>query len=315
MVISKNTVLVLGAGASEPYALLTGGELKNRIISQVADTSMPIGRAVVEAGFLSDSVTTFRDKLRMAPLSIDRFLQTQPSFLELGKFAIAAALLPCEDESRFLNPLSSGDWYSYLLGNLLPPAFDDLRSNKLSVITFNFDRSFERRLYLAIRDTYDADEDVWRRLAQTFPIVHVHGMLGRPRWLETSDTGHAPPAALNYGEIVTVTQLKECATQIHLVHQSGDTGELKRAKLLIEPADIVAFIGFSFDPDNLAKIGCPALLHNKIVYGTCRGFEEEEAKRAAVPFANAGAARVEGFKSWTALEFLRKSTFLSAVGS
>jgi len=50
--------------------------------------------------------------------------------------------LPYEDEEKLFqnDPLRGGGWYEYLFGKL-KATFEEFGQNKLSVITFNYDRS------------------------------------------------------------------------------------------------------------------------------------------------------------------------------
>jgi hypothetical protein len=117
--------------------------------------------------------------------SIDAFLQSRPEFHLLAKTAIALHLMPLErDDMRYGR---TEDWYGYLLDSLCQRTSDDYRANQLSVITFNFDRSLERRIYLTLQASYGISGDDLRQLCCHVPIVHVHGQLGTPSWLEGGD--------------------------------------------------------------------------------------------------------------------------------
>jgi hypothetical protein len=72
--ISKNTVLVLGAGASYPYGFPLGKQLKQKILSlqeRPDDYS-----AVHELGYLERDISEFQRRFRGSQLdSIDLFLE------------------------------------------------------------------------------------------------------------------------------------------------------------------------------------------------------------------------------------------------
>lgn len=94
--IEKRTVLVLGAGASAEL----GFPLGRGLLRQTVDTirrkeETRFYQVLRECGFSDDQMQEFaRDlEVSMQP-SVDAFLENRPEFLDVGKAAIAAALLP-----------------------------------------------------------------------------------------------------------------------------------------------------------------------------------------------------------------------------
>jgi len=64
---------------------------------------------------------------------------------------MAIALIHCEDEAG-LFVQATKSWYEYLF-NQLTTRFDDFEKNKLSILTFNYDRSLEFYLFTCMRAT------------------------------------------------------------------------------------------------------------------------------------------------------------------
>ena len=66
----------------------------------------------------------------------------------IGKIAIALELCPYENENILLGD-QNGHWMKYLWHRMLSEVSrpSDLLKNKLSVLTFNYDRSLEHYLY------------------------------------------------------------------------------------------------------------------------------------------------------------------------
>lgn len=101
--IKINTVFILGAGASRPFEFPTGPELVERVIKSLQESG--IGRAdkpsafdhLHDLGIEVDEIRRFQRHLRLSgAMSVDVFLEHRREFLEIGKAAIAANLIPFE---------------------------------------------------------------------------------------------------------------------------------------------------------------------------------------------------------------------------
>ena len=177
------TVLALGAATSYPYGFPTAKELRNLICEVFANPNTPASRLLGEAsGHFPHGFFRFREAfLKSGQPSVDAFLEWRPDFLAIGKLAIAYCLLPFEDESKLFTPPGNrgGDWYQYLSVKL-NASFEDFGSNKLSIITFNYDRSLEHYLHTSLQNLHDRSrDDCNATLAQKIPIIHVYG-----HWVE-----------------------------------------------------------------------------------------------------------------------------------
>src|SRR5260370_29716698 len=140
MAIDARTVLVLGAGASMPFGFPSGQGLLDLIVKQAPSPRSVLGKNLLRCGISQDELQKFSKALQYAnPISVDAFLEYRQEWIKVGKLAIAAALIPFEDESRLF---ADGDWYKYLFNALRAP-FEDFGKNKLAVITYNYDRSFQ----------------------------------------------------------------------------------------------------------------------------------------------------------------------------
>lgn len=152
--ISHKTVLILGAGASRPYLLPTGGELRDLILQRNYDSilrslelSGPDQKSYVDwyrellcNHIRQEQIEDFQMRFAESEfVSIDRFLAFNPEFDDTGRFMIAAILLNCER-----TPHLKGDWYQILFNELTTDG-PDISADLLSVVTFNYDRSLESR--------------------------------------------------------------------------------------------------------------------------------------------------------------------------
>ena len=245
--ISKPTVLVLGAGASADYGFRTGFQLLQQIFS---DTK-PNGKLQL---FLRDEMTLpeaeiyrFNTALgkSQAP-SVDSFLEYRREFEQIGKLAIAATLIPFEDGEKFILDKPQG-WYSYLFGLMIQGGrFED---NPLSVVTFNYDRSLEAFFLLALCNLYGIQESDAEQYLKRIPIIHLHGSLGDKLW--------KPPLASYraYQPDLTPAWVMEAANHIKIIHEVNPGGEFDNAMKLLYQAAEVIFLGFGFLPDNVRRLG------------------------------------------------------------
>src|SRR5437879_5838805 len=101
--VEHQTVLVLGAGASQPYKLPLGWELRRDICQRWADRQ----ESDSEIEMLTPSGLTLGDMRKFARAflqssvgSIDAFLSRQTQFADCGKFAIAYELCRREIPER-----------------------------------------------------------------------------------------------------------------------------------------------------------------------------------------------------------------------
>ena len=123
--------------------------------------------------------------------SIDDFLFHRKEYALIGKLCILFVLSKYEDPNRFVpNKPFAGKWeypdwgwYDYLWRQLQEGTegnFDNLKKNKLCILTFNYDRSLEYFLFNAIKATYGfhAKEYDIASFFESIQIFHVYGELG-----------------------------------------------------------------------------------------------------------------------------------------
>jgi len=114
--------------------------------------------------------------------SVDAFLENRREFLELGKAAIAATLIPFESEGAFRRLynnkyLKDMNWYEYLFKQI-GSTLDEYNKSQLSIITFNYDRSFEQFFFRALKSSFNLQDDDCLTYLNKIPVIHVHGKLG-----------------------------------------------------------------------------------------------------------------------------------------
>ena len=279
--ITQRTVLILGAGASYPYGFPLATGLYQNVVHIISkrDPEQPARRILRELNFSDDDIDDFvRDLKHAEAASVDTFLQGRPEYLEIGKRALAALLLPQEQEARLFTPENSDDhWYRYLWG-LLAPNPESLGGGRISVITFNYDRSLEHYLYTALGSRFGLGEDECRSRMSSLPIVHAYGQLGALPWQDGK--------SLHYGVKADAHSARTAAEGIRLIaEEREENGVSKEIEDLVSRATLFIFLGFGFHPDNLEllrlteKAGCSQRDEDVLsVCGTVYGHTEFDCR-------------------------------------
>jgi hypothetical protein len=266
------TVLVLGAGASCPYGFPTAKQLKNRIC-EVFSSRTPAIRLLGDNVAPAEKFLEFREAFwKSGTASVDAFLEGRPEFLDVGKFAIAYCLIPFEIEANLYSPpAGDGDWYLYL-SEKLAGAFDKFGENKLSIITFNYDRSLEHYLFNSLRNLHGRPVDDCIEKLAMIPIIHVYGQLGKIPYPQQGCRQYLP-----LGEDEMPGVVVGAADGITLLHEAAS--DLAEARKLLEAAKRICFLGFSYHPLNLARLKLENSALHRLVFGTVRHFEAGEIKQ------------------------------------
>lgn len=278
--ISRKTTLVLGAGASAPYGLPVGSELRAQICALPRDVT-PLLRLVHETD--GDVFVNFRKAFERSGLqSIDSFLARNVQFEELGCTAIAACLLFSEQSKRlrYSGEQLNTDWYGYLWNEMVDGVTDIeqlVNCNNVSFITFNYDRSLEAFLQDAIQFSFNLSPERAWELRRKFPIHHIYGSLG--------DIG---PSLSGYGidgrdeAILKAKQLRSAASSIRVMPIQRQTDVDTEAQSLLHEAQQIAILGFSFDAINVSRLGIADVLvaGEHQVYFTSLGMSASALSRA-----------------------------------
>ena len=183
--ITYPTVLILGAGASCPYGFPTGEELKNTICKILLDPKEPITQLINNGReSLSPDISKFVTSLRQSgQYSIDAFLEKRREHEIIGKMSLAAVLFYRERQSRqYFN--QNNCWYQRFYKNLIEncAGIDDFPNNKISILTYNYDRSLENYLFTSLKHTFGVDDKKCAEQMDKFNIIHLHGHLGKLDW-------------------------------------------------------------------------------------------------------------------------------------
>ena len=229
--ITKKTVLILGAGASMDYGFPSGRELLQEIKEGISTMDEELYAKLAESEQIPDIITDLYEGLVHAdPLSIDAFLERRIKYIHLGKLAIAFTLIPKEIETKLFNRKSL-HWYQYLSDNLSQNAFspEDFGNNQLAIITFNYDRSIEHYLYTRFQHTYGLKDDKEKcaEIIKKIPIIHVYGSLGPLPWQQKPGTlyGQSHPLYWQHVKTVSYAIAKPASDNIKIIPEAKDTSE------------------------------------------------------------------------------------------
>ncbi|MFK5892319.1 MAG: hypothetical protein QM504_03760 [Pseudomonadota bacterium] len=266
--IEKPTVLVLGAGASVHVGYPLGGGLVDDLCRQRnsdLNNDLPMH-------WTPEDADRFLTRLsRSGHYSIDAFLETVPDQADLGKYLIARELKRHEDIDRLFSPNNPG-WYQYVFNRLLEDNnVSGFTSSRLSIITFNYDRSLEAYLHEALIARLQINTNEASTILSHVPIVHVHGSLGNyPN--------------IPYGSNCQPHELLDISKKIQIIHEVSDpedgfcNREFKQSNELLNQAERIYFLGFGFHPDNIRRFRffSPEKTIDREIHATARGIGSVE---------------------------------------
>lgn len=277
--ILEPTCLILGAGASAPYKLPTASQLRDLILTsrtpngpatadqmpiqaQFQQTVMGVRTAsndwviylndVTAAAELAHLIPEFWNRFAKTDQNIDWFLQrNEEEFGDIARLQMATVLLNCERGTNLL-----GNWYQQLSRVLFSAGLEGFPPGNLSVISFNYDRSFERYFLNVLESNYDPSfteaQERWEKL----PLLHVYGQLGSL-------------TSVPYGD---ATKAEIAATGIRLMRPQADDAVQEKIARFLGQATYINFVGFGFDADNVNLLG-PKNFAGKRVISTSKGLD------------------------------------------
>jgi hypothetical protein len=271
--INTKTVFVLGAGASFPYRFPLGSDLKRLVIECYKDDKPHAAHLYNTTGFDKAAATEFITALQHSGLSsVDAFLERRPVLLDIGKATMGIELLIKESTSDLWQ--EDSNWLAYLYGCMIGNSLEEFAENRVSFVTFNYDRVVEHFLYTSLLNTFGKGSEDTAKMVERIPVIHLHGRLGYLPWQSTQDV--VPYGGLNIDKQVMETFLKE----IKVVHEDitdGRDREFTRAKELLAGADRVYLLGFGFAARNMERLGLKQLPQQQgVVKATAAGLTQHE---------------------------------------
>ena len=252
--ITKPTTLILGAGASQPFGFPTGYGLFKSVLAILNRHENPVSEKWFEwMGHGVEKIDEFRNcLLKSGKSSVDAFLEHRQEFIPIGKAAMAISLIARESEKKLFQH-EEQSWYHYLF-NKLNTKFDEFGKNKLSILTFNYDRSLEHFLFSGLRHAYGKPDVECAAMLREIPIIHLHGTIG--------NLPHFGKPCRAYDETLNPETLKLATEGIKIVHE-GIEDDFTVAKQILSESTYICFLGFGYLPLNLRRLS----MHNLALYG------------------------------------------------
>lgn len=303
--IDKKTVFVLGAGASCPYGYPSSARLREWICHPEEFLNhQHLWRDRSAQHISVEQIKQFKDTFAKSSIkSIDTFMANNPKLAPAGKYLIAFEILRVEQNSLFgeevkfqqekldyalnhgdikpyqlrLKPLfQGGDWYFYLYNRLIEGlvgqnALPDFSDGKIVFITFNYDRSLEHFLYVALRNSFtEISEDQIVQSLKKLKILHVYGQIAPLKWQNPNDY-------IEYKQQTDELLLQRAANNIRTIYEEKQNPELIEAQSLLKQAKRIFFLGFGYAQENMDVLNLPGIVsESREIYGTAFGAERKE---------------------------------------
>ncbi len=188
--------------------------------------------------------------------SIDTFLEHRKKFIDIGKFAIALLILDKEIKDNIISFESRGKGCYQYLFNTLNTSWEGFATNKVSFITFNYDRSLEQYMYISLKNSYGKTDEECSELLSSIPIVHVHGSLGALRWQRKD--------GIQYGQLQyyyahhskwLLGFMSLASKQIKVITEDqAQSEEFQTAVNFLLNAERIYFLGFGYNAVNLQRL-------------------------------------------------------------
>lgn len=298
--LTRKTVIVVGAGASHELGLPLGADLRQNIASlldvtfrhgsnqQASDLAVvqclrDIAQEGSQRGIkdLLFKCWLIRDALPAA-ISIDNLLdahRNDPDIALIGKLGIAQAILNAERDSKLYEALVTDRKSSlYSLANTwLLPMFQLLTEgvvkedaatifDNVTFIVFNYDRCLEEFLTIALGAYYGFTNQESLDIAQTAKIIHPYGRVG-----DSGESSSLPTVGFGAEQC----NLRKVAAGIRTFSEGlRFDRDRKLIKNAIANADQIVFLGFAFHPLNMEILEVDQPSNISKVFGTTFGLSD-----------------------------------------
>jgi hypothetical protein len=304
-VFRSKTVFIVGAGASHEVGLPVGDQLRPLIANKlnlrvqagmVIPADVDVWEAIREcsrlpSGLAGDvnaylhSASQLRAALPLA-ISIDNLLDAHRDNKKAeicGKLGITACILEAERSSTlYSSPIErtkinfenlSNTWYvgfiRILTEHIAKSELDSLFKN-IAFLSFNYDRCIEQCLFEALIAYYGISPEESARLMASLTIIHPYGSIGRLSWQTSNVLEQVSFGASPKNLLALAKQIKTFNERVH------EAREIEEIRNVVQSADTLVFLGFSFQRQNLELIEPEGPCSARRVYATTFGISESD---------------------------------------
>ena len=267
--ITRPTVLILGAGSNVEYDFPTGDKLRIEIIDGLGRPgTAQQGHFINSLSYGQDYLIKFARDFKKSSESIDRFLEENTHYKQIGYRAIAYSLTRYARNAD-LYRTATPRWYDYLW-RTLDEGHDDFINNKLSIITFNYDRSLEHYLAMALRQIHHLNDVKIGESLRHLKFIHLYGTIGGQPFIDDPHPVRGEPVSFD-----DTSRLKDSAATIKITKRSTDdsvSDAFKAAHKEISKAEYIFILGFGFDSLNCKHLAIADHIRSDArVYATAYG--------------------------------------------
>jgi hypothetical protein len=266
-----------------PFGFPSGPKLRQDIISRLSSSGDPIRPILRELGHENEAIDSFLNRLRISGVNtIDEFLEHNMEHAELGRACIAFCLIECEQESKLFDTSAEAtNWYRLLANAMSSPA-RNLRENRVSFITFNYDRSLEHFLFSTIKSRYNLPNERAAEIVNSLAIRHMYGKLGRLSWEQERAQEIRSDYVRDYDPRTSKETVAGCIATLRIVYDEGiSRAPFRDIQLSLGSYERIDFIGFGYDKLNLARLGYVADHRSEfgVSFGSAYGLSQSELSR------------------------------------
>lgn len=271
--IKENTVLILGAGASEHLGYPLGLNLLEFIddANFLKRFEYQIISYLDKIKFSKEKLKSFYEELKWdQSFSIDEFLSRREEYLDIGKLFITYVLKECENKVSF--GINKVGWYKYLFHKIIEDT-ENIESNKLYILTFNYDYSLEYFLFKSLKTRKRLNNEETKKLLDCIPIFHIHGSLYYEGCFE--NFGSKP---IHFNNEKMAHHLETISKNIKIISEINDKNEnfclsiFETSNYILRNAKKIYFLGFGFHDLNMKRF--------KFFYENRENLKNKEIKAA-----------------------------------
>lgn len=311
--LKDNTIFVLGAAYSKEFGLPLGDGLKEKIISALpraieggGDENLVRLINLQKRPVWGEAANTLRNALPYAA-SIDNLVEHHKNDIEIvqvAKWAIATVISKEESKSELGSANSVNKLSLKNIGNIRTNGYHDLFKlvvsgvskdnlknafSKLKIITFNYDRTLEVFLRIAVAHHSNLTSLESEEVVSSATILHGYGVLDPQNQIQDLNS--------TFNAIKDPDQIRIMASGIRTFSEKNISGEDEPLKHLLSEADRVIFLGCAFHRQNLDLIW-PDHFRADEIYGTVYvPAPEDPAGHAKPDIATFSKASIQSLES------------------